>query len=243
MEYLIASNDQEEFTAYQAFIGRARPQVEKYIKKLEEDYRLIELPKGLVLANVHQATEVLSQKSIAAYTNAHFITLTPDVTYWKELFLRTVEGVEHHLVDEFYQDYSEIDVLQVLGHELAHHSDLFLDDFEDNRTAMWFEEGMVEYLSAKMLLPPKRFEQKLALERYLVDNLKDKYGRAGLESFTVETYQESIQAIFYQYWRSFVTVKDLVEQYGNNPLAVFEVYHDWFYSEKAVHFSTYLGLN
>lgn len=41
-------------------------------------------------------------------------------------------------------------VLQILGHEMAHHSDLFLD--ETYETEMWFEEGMAEYISRRYFL-------------------------------------------------------------------------------------------
>jgi len=41
----------------------------------------------------------------------------------------------------------------IVAHELTHHSDLFLDEFDDEGAGgIWFEEGICNYLSRKMTL-------------------------------------------------------------------------------------------
>ena len=41
------------------------------------------------------------------------------------------------------------------------------------------------------------------------------------------TYQEDYAAIFFQYWRSFLAVLEIVERFGGDVQAVFRSYHRW----------------
>lgn len=69
-------------------------------------------------------------------------------------------------MQKFYESYSENQVFIILAHELTHHSDLFLDEFDDEREdSIWFEEGMCFYLPRKILLSEKEFNEITNAER------------------------------------------------------------------------------
>lgn len=49
-----------------------------------------------------------------------------------------------------------------------------------------------------------------------------------LEDFGSDSYEESLSSIMFDYWRSYLAVKHIVEVHANNDVkAVFDAYHQW----------------
>ncbi|KIL52485.1 hypothetical protein [Jeotgalibacillus soli] len=71
-----------------------------------------------------------------------------------------------------------------MAHELAHHSDLFVDKFEDERKdSIWFEKGMCGYLPRKIVLDETAFKEITNIKLELVKVHKGKYGKHSLDKF------------------------------------------------------------
>ena len=97
-----------------------------------------------------------------AYTNDYRVMFCPEPAVWREIYLRQLDGLEGNAAEEIRAYYEtavgENHILSILGHELAHHSEWFPDDFEDEReSGIWFEEGMVEYIWRS---PPRRSSRR-----------------------------------------------------------------------------------
>ncbi len=116
---------------------------------------------------------------------------------------------------------SENFILQIIGHELTHHSEFFLDDVD-----VWFEEGMVEYISRKYFLTDKEYEKEKEVNKVLVNLFEEKYGFKPLNEFDSLRYNENYSEIFYYYWKSFLLVELLVNKFGSIN-SVFDSYHKW----------------
>ncbi|WP_230199542.1 hypothetical protein [Bacillus testis] len=136
-------------------------------------------------------------------------------------------------------------MLIILAHELTHHSDLFLDDFDDEREdGIWFEEGMCFYLPRKILLNEKEFNEITYVETELFETFKDEYGNHSLDDFGTSSYQGSLSGIMFDYWRSYLAVKFLVEVSANNDVKlVFEEYHKWDQEGRKVSLAEYFDIN
>lgn len=228
MKIIYAFESKNEFELYEERIERFDVRLKEYQEVLNRKYSLLDPPKAVLWTSGELAMETFSQKPIPAYTNKDLITITPDLDCWKKLFLSQLEGKHLPEIQHFYETLSENHILQILGHELTHHLDLFLDDFDDDYTGgIWFEEGMVEYLSRKHLLTPCEFNAITEIETELANVFQKEHGSHSLEYFGQNTYTGSISSIFYEYWRSYLAVKSLIEQHSNDPLLVFESYHEW----------------
>lgn len=126
---------------------------------------------------------------------------------------------------------SENHVLQILGHEFVHHSGLFLDGFDTGyESGIWFEEGMCEYISRKYFLTGTEFDEEAQINALLVGLLWERYGNHSLEDFGAATYKGDYAGIFFEYWRSFLAVREIVERFDGNVRAVFLEYHRWHQS-------------
>lgn len=226
-------------------IGRLSKKLAQYQHILEEKYALSTTPKGIVWTTEELATTVLSTVPIPAYTNKDVIYISPDLQAWRSLFIKQLEGRNLPDILNFYEKFSENGLLTILAHELTHHSDLFIDDFDDTREdSIWFEEGMCDYLARKTLLTEKEFDEISSVEAQLVEIFYDKYGNRSLDEFGSESYQGSLTSIMYDYWRSFLTVKFLVEVRANEDVAtVFKQYHQWHNEGRSVPLTQYFGLD
>ncbi|RDW18203.1 hypothetical protein CWR48_11490 [Oceanobacillus arenosus] len=229
MKQIYAFEQKEDFIKYEEIIEQFSNKLKNYQKILEEQYELKDLPKGVVWTTPELATTTFSNIQIPAYTNKDLIYISPDVTSWRKLFLQQLEGKQLPNVQHFYEHYSENEVFIILAHELTHHSDLFLDEFDDRREdGIWFEEGMCFYLPRKLLLSEEEFAEITAVEMELVNAFKDKYGNHSLEDFGSNSYVGSLSSIMFDYWRSYLAVKHLVEvRANNNVMSVFEQYRKW----------------
>lgn len=229
MEHIFAVRDLAELLAYQTFLAKHRARLEQFLIFLKERYAVNELPRAVVWADMETATCLISDIPVPAYTNEYRTVFCPELETWKKLYLRQLEQLPEEEIRGYYtEELSENHILQILGHEFVHHSDLFPDGFEEERNSgIWFEEGMCEYISRQYFLTDPEFHREAQINMQLVERLKDRYGSHSLESFGAATYQGDYASIFYAYWRSFLAVREIVERFGGDIPAVFRSYHDW----------------
>lgn len=231
MRYLYAVESEAELRDYQAFSERVQPRLEAYLRFLQEEYAVEEPPRVIVWTGREAATQLLSDIPVPAYTNEYRVMLCPASSVWQDIYLRQLDGLDGPARAEiraFYETaVNENCILSILGHELAHHSEWFLDDFADEReSGIWFEEGMAEYIGRRYFLTAEEFDREAHINRLLVSLLEPQYGSYTLENFGAKTYAENYAAIFFEYWRSFLAVEALVARFGGVP-AVFRSYHEW----------------
>ncbi|SDD62331.1 hypothetical protein SAMN05421663_11547 [Terribacillus halophilus] len=229
MRHIFSLENTEDYNDYQRLTEEFKEKLSVYQRILQTDYQLIDLPKAIVWTTPELATSVFSEVPIPAFTNKGIIYMTPELTAWKRLFIEQLEGLDYPEIKAFYEQITSNQVLAIAGHELTHHSDLFLDEFDDVREdGIWFEEGMCDYLSRKYLLAEQEFMDISNIEYKLINIFKDKYGNHSLEDFGSSSYEGSLTSIMYDYWRSGFTVRYLVEKkFDNNVWKVFEQYHKW----------------
>lgn len=229
MKHIYAFENMEDYEKYQPIIQRFSERLAAFEQTMEQTYALTDKPKGVVWTSAELATSVLSEIPIPAYTNKDVIYITPDLEAWRALFLTQLDGKELPHIRKFYENYSENHLFTILAHELMHHSDLFPDEFDEDRDdGIWFEEGMCEYLPRKLLLSKKEFDEITAVETELVEAFSGQYGSRSIDDFGSGSYLGSLSSIMFDYWRSFLAIKQLVEErFENDVPAVFAEYHKW----------------
>lgn len=244
MRYIFSLENAEDYDTYHTISEQFKEKLSAYQSVLQTKYKLVDLPKAIVWTTPELATSVFSSVPIPAFTSKNIIYMTPDLSAWKALFIEQLEGQDHPEIKAFYEQITINQVLAIAGHELTHHSDLFLDEFEDDREdGIWFEEGMCDYLSRKHLLEEREFERISDIEYKLIGLFKDKYGDHTLEVFGSSSYGGSLTSIMYDYWRSGFTVKYLVEKkFQNDEMKVFEEYHKWDREGRKVTLLKYFGV-
>lgn len=234
---------------YQNFVSEIQEELSKYISFLEKEYHVCDLPKTIVWTDVDTATRLISDIPVPAYTNEFRVIMTPDLTAWCSIYLRQLDNLEkdesYWVLHDYYSNHlNRNNVLQILGHELAHHSALFLDDFSTSSSnGIWFEEGMAEYISRKYFLTDLEYQRECCYNQVLVGLLNKKYGGQSLERFGASTYEGDYAGIFFEYWRSFLTVHKIVEDFGGDVLSVFESYHRWNDSKSEMTLLDWFGVN
>ena len=245
MKQIFAFEKSEDYASFGPIIERLSKKLGQYQHILEEKYALSTMPKGIVWTTEELATTVLSTVPIPAYTNKDIIYISPDLHSWRSLLIKQLEGQNLPEIIDFYENYSESYLLTILAHELTRHSDLFIDEFDDAREdGIWFEEGMCNYLARKTLLNEKEFDEIAEVESQLVGIFKDKYGNHSLDEFDSESYKGSLTSVMYDYWRSFLTVKLLVEVRSNGDVAtVFKQYHQWHNEGRIVPLTQYFEVD
>ena len=229
MKHIFAVQNQRELLAYQSFLEKHRGKLEQYLTFLKDRYAVTQLPRAVVWADLETATFLISDLPIPAYTNEYRTVFCPEIPIWKSVYLRQLEQFSNAEIREYYEKELSVNhILQILGHEFVHHSDLFLDDFDGlPDSGIWFEEGMCEYISRKYFLTDSEFNRQAQINALLVENFRQRYEAPSLEEFGMATYQEDYAAIFFQYWRSFLAVLEIVERFGGDVQAVFRSYHRW----------------
>lgn len=245
MKHIYAFETKREYEKYEELITTFEQNLKEYQLILEKDFELNDLPKGIVWTSQELAINVFSDVPIPAFTNKDTIYISPDLRAWKKLFIQQLDGKSFFHIQHFYEKLSENHILTILGHELTHHSDLFLDEFGDEREgSIWFEEGMCEYLPRKYLLTEKEFDEISTIEKELVDIFTKEYGNRSIDEFGSNSYTASLSSIMFDYWRSFLSVKCLVEnRYQNNIKAVFEAYHQWDKEGRKLSLAEYFRLD
>ncbi len=245
MKHIFAFESFEEYKKYQDTIQRFAIKLKEYQQILESEYALKDLPKGILWTNEELATTVFSEVPIPAFTNENLIYMSPDIETWRNILVKQLDNKELPDVREFYENFSETQVFIILAHELTHHSDLFLDEFEDEREdSIWFEEGMCFFLPRKILLNEKEFNDITNAETKLVEAFNDQYGKQSIDNFGSSTYKGNLSSIMFDYWRSYLAVKHLVEVHANHDLkALFKEYHNWDKEGRKVPLTKYFGLS
>lgn len=247
MEHVFAVKNQEELALYQAFLQDARPRLEEYIRFLQAEYRAEELPRCIVWSDPDIAVHLVSDIPVPAYTNDFRVMFTPDLKAWREIYLRQLDGspegeTVRRLRDYYANRLSTNHVLQILGHELAHHSALFVDDFDEYPSpSTWFEEGMVEYISRKWFLTPEEFAAEEDVNRQLAALLADRYGGHPLEDFGSHLRDGDHAGLFFDYWRAYLAVSRAIERLGG-VLEAFDACRRWRDSDSGMSLARWLDL-
>lgn len=229
MEHIYAVQTAEELAVRQQFVRESRDRVEEYIRFLEREYAVEELPRCVVWTTRSIATELVSGIPLPAYTNDYRVMFDPELEDWRDIYLAQLDALpESEAVRQVHSHYEhglgQNHVLQILGHELAHHSELFFDDVYDAEP--WFEEGMAEYISHRYFLSDAEFDAQTAADRLLVGLLEPRYGTYPLSRFGAKTCERDYAGIFFDYRRAFLAVCGLVERHGGVQ-AVFAAHRDW----------------
>ncbi|WP_433750657.1 hypothetical protein [Falsibacillus pallidus] len=245
MKNIYAFEHKEDYEKYEAIIQRMSLNLKEYQCHLQDRYQLNILPKGIVWTSHELAINTFSSIPIPAFTNKDLIYISPDLHNWRKLFLQQLEGNTLPDIERFYENFSEKHLLVILAHELTHHSDLFLDEFDDEREdSIWFEEGMCFYLPRRLLLSEKEFNEITFIENTLVETFKDQFGNHSLNEFGKCAYEGTLTSIMFDYWRSYLAVKDLVDkQKDKNPLVLFSEYKSWHDHGRKTPLTEYFHVN
>ena len=237
MENLYLVKDENQFAAFQDFVAKNSAKLQDYLTFLKDEFAVYDLPQAIIWSDFDSATQIIREIPVPAYTNDRRMVMTPELTVWKDLYLLQLENYETshqtQAIANHYQSLSENSLLQIVGHELAHWSEHFLDDFDGYGAYIWFEEGMVEYISRKYFFTDEGFQTEKACNQSLVELFQKKHGWHSLNDFGTSTYQGNYASIFYEYWRSFLTVDKLVENLGSVQ-AVSDSYRHWANTDKTL---------
>lgn len=244
MKQIFAFETAEETRRYQEVTNRLMEKMRPYQRFLEQHFALNEPPKAILWTSQELATTFFSEVPLPAYTNERMIVMSPDTEEWRILFLNQLEDRELPEIRRFYEEDLEESLLDILAHELTHHSDVFLEGFDkEQEGGIWFEEGMCFYLPRKYALSEEQFVKITKVETALASAFEDKYGGHSLENFGSQTYEGNLTSIMYDYWRSYLAVFDLAENYAEgDPKKVFAVYHQWDKEGRKSPLSNYFDL-
>lgn len=243
--HVFAVETAQQLDVYRRFARDIQDRLAAYLDWLRENFAVEELPRAIVWTSAEIATRAISDIPVPAYTNDYRTVMVPEPNVWREIFLRQFDGLDVNdpqiaqAMDYYRTGMGRNKVLQILGHEFAHHSEWFPDD--DREDGIWFEEGMVEYISRKYFLTQAEFDAEERVDRLLVERLTPRYGGHSLEQFGAATYEGDYASIFFEYWRSFLAVRELVERLGSVS-AVFDRFRQWAESGADVTLEQWFGL-
>ena len=246
MRFIYAVENSDELQEYQEFAEKTKPILTEYLAFLKKNYSVVNLPRAIVLTNLETATELISDIPIPAYTNDHRTIFCPTREIWKAIYLKQLDGLETcetvQTICHYYNTkLSANHILQILGHEFVHHSEFFPEtDFD---CGIWFEEGMCEYISRKYFLTDQEFDEAADNNKLLVDLLHDRFGQHSLEAFGSSAYLRDYSGIFFEYWRSFLAVKKIVEKQDGDIIKVFRSYQKWLSEGCTVPLSTWFHVS
>ena len=237
MENFYLVKDENQFAAFQDFVAKNSAKLQDYLTFLKDEFAVYDLPQAIIWSDFDSATQIIREIPVPAYTNDKRMVMTPELPVWKDLYLLQLENYETshqtRAIESHYKSLSGNSLLQIVGHELAHWSEHFSDDFDGYGAYIWFEEGMAEYISRKYFFTDEEFRAEKAYNQSLVKLFQKKHGWHSLNDFGTSTYQGNYAIIFYEYWRSFLTVDKLVENLGSVQ-AVFNSYHRWANTDKTL---------
>ena len=237
MENLYLVKDENQLAAFRDFVAKNSAKLQDYLVFLKDEFAVYDLPQAIIWSDFDSATQIIREIPVPTYTNDKRMVMTPELPVWKDLYLLQLENYETshqtRAIESHYKSLSGNSLLQIVGHELAHWSEHFLDDFDGYGAYIWFEEGMAEYISRKYFFTDEEFRAEKAYNQSLVKLFQKKHGWHSLNDFGTSTYQGNYASIFYEYWRSFLTVDRLVENLGSVQ-AVFNSYHHWENTDKTL---------
>lgn len=228
LKSILAFETSKEAFTHEALTNEMMEKLTSYQQYLEQHFQLTTLPKGVIWTNDLLATTTFSKIPIPAFTREDFIYMSPQLEVWQSLLVSQLEGKEVDEIPAFYENFSEEHLFIILAHELTHHIDLFVDEFDDERhDSIWFEEGMCFYLPRKFCLSEAEFQKITDIEQSLVNCFIEEYGAHSLDEFGIASYKASISSIMFDYWRSYIKVKSLVEHADGNIQHIFSLYEEW----------------
>lgn len=244
MKHIYAVSDRKQLDNLQAFVLSIEPRFSDYLAYLKEVFQVSDLPRCILWTDLETATQLISDIPLPAYTNDYRTVFCPDLSVWREIYLRQLDHAEIPAVRNYYTNQlNRNHILQILGHEFVHHSELFLDGFDfDYESGIWFEEGMCEYISRKFLLTEEEFREEAKINASLAEQFRSKYGNHPLEDFGRETYQNDYASIFFEYWRSFLAVQQIIQDHNGDISAVFRSYHRWHNEKSSLTLEQWFGL-
>lgn len=244
MKQIFAFEKEKDFRDFKGIGERLFKGIADYKEYLIHEFSLSDVPKAVVWTSDELATQVFSKVPIAAFTNKDLIYMSPDLDKWREMFLSQLENRNIPAARNFYESFSENHLLVILAHELTHHLDLFPDEFDEREDSIWFEEGMCFYLPRKTLLTEQEFQEISHIESQLVKTFADKYGQHSLDQFGSSSYSESLTSIMFDYWRSYLAVKNLVEKHSGGDIArVFREYEKWHREGRKLSLTAYFKVD
>ncbi len=230
MKHLYIVENEKQLNNLKKYTQEITPLFDKYLTHLKENYKVDELPRAIIWTDYETATNFISDIPLPAYTNDYRTVMVPDIEVWKNLYLKQLDKYEETKetlkVREYYEKLGNHNILQILGHEMAHHSELFFDETYEKE--MWFEEGMVEYISRKFFLTEEEYAAEKEINQMLVTLYDNQYGHLSLNEFSQFTYGQEIVHVLYAYWRSFLMIDTLAEKCNGNISDIFHSYHLWY---------------
>lgn len=241
IEFRILSKAQEFKELFIEKIEFYKTNIEKLIDYLQREYQLNDYPKLLIWTSFDDATRLLSDVQYPAYTNDKYIVFSADLDKWKFLLMDNVKHLENKTINHYFNKLDENYLLCVLGHEITHHLDLFVLEW-DNNTQIWFEEGMCHYLPRKKFLSKKAFDEIYRIEKMIVEKNEIIKEMPSINLFTPSSYDSFDNAtIEYFYALSFVMIADLVEKKNLDIFELFKLYESWSLNYRStMHFDKYL---
>ncbi|WP_102691981.1 hypothetical protein [Rummeliibacillus pycnus] len=245
IKQLFAFETIEDLEINKSYINQLNLKLQQYLRKLEEHFELNDFPKAIVWTSNEIATCIFSNVPIPAFTNKDVIYMTPNVKEWSDFYLAQLEEQNNTMVENYYKTITIDHVFCILAHELTHHIDLFVDEFDDERhDSIWFEEGMCEYLSQKLTLSEDKFCVKMNIEREMIRIFKNTYAQHSLDDFGAGSYEaKSLTAIMIDYWRSSQAIKHLVEErYSGDVHKVFKHYNEWHEAGRKIPLSEHFAI-
>lgn len=133
MKHIYAVSDRKQLDNLQAFVLSIEPRFSDYLAYLKEAFQVSDLPRCILWTDLETATQLISNIPLPAYTNDYRTVFCPDLSVWREIYLRQLDHAEIPAVRNYYTNQlTRNHVLQILGHEFVHHSELFLDGFDSN---------------------------------------------------------------------------------------------------------------
>ena len=134
MENFYLVKDENQFAAFQDFVAKNSAKLQAYLTFLKDEFAVYDLPQAIIWSDFDSATQIIREIPVPAYTNDRRMVMTPELTVWKDLYLLQLENYETshqtRAIESHYQSLSENSLLQIIGHELAHWSEHFSDDFD-----------------------------------------------------------------------------------------------------------------
>lgn len=236
MESVFASYDAASFAVLQAQAAQVTRDFDAYIQYLQTSLAVEELPRAVVFTTADIATHSISDLPLPAYTNDYRIVFCPDVSVWRTILSLQLDDLDISpekragIVEYYHTEYGIAHVRQILGHELVHQSEHFPGDFDDaeDAGAVWFEEGMAEYISRRYFLSADEYTRAAEIGRTMIALRDNGRTTPSLEDFTYGTYADAtIGEIFYWYWRSFFAVEEIVNRNHGDLRAVFASLAAW----------------
>ncbi|MBM6615537.1 hypothetical protein JTF06_11645 [Desemzia sp. RIT804] len=245
MKQIFAFENENQMMLHKDLAHSMFQRLQPYQLYLQQEFALKESPKAVVWTPADLATTIFSTVPIPAYTKKNIIYMSPIVEEWQSIFFEQLDSRDLPVIKNYYEQNTKSQMMEILAHELTHHSDLFLEEFDvgDWEKDIWFEEGMCFYLPRKFLLDDQAFDEISAVERTLVKEFKDTYGQHPLSDFGSTSYKGNMTSIMYDYWRSFLAVKKLIDRAEGDIKQVFSQYQDWYNSGKKNSLMDYFQIN